>query len=652
LFDYRVGVLVDKFQEHDGPVRSVDFHLTQPLFASGGDDHKVRVWDYKKKKCLFALSGHIDYVRTVQFHHELPWICSSSDDQTIRIWNWQNRSNIAILTGHTHYVMNVQFHREDNLLLSSSLDHKIFVWDYSELKEKHQKYAGDVKGRKAEMFTGVEVEVKNICEGHEKGVNFATFHPSRSLIASGADDKLIKLWRMSGARAWEMDTLRGHQNNVSCVAFHPKLDILISNSEDRTMKVWDLNKRTCIHTLKKDVDRFWIVVMHPTSNYFACGYDRGMTIFKLEKERFDHQRVGNQMFYVKNKVLMIEDLSSSESLPQANLEIEGKQVLNNQPVSVFYNYFDTSNHDVLLNYEGEEQFAILVLLNKNLSKNTNVVQRKIDASKGAVFIAKEKICVLSKNKNLFIYLFDGRNKKIDWTLKNPIQKIFQATIGKILVKSGDDVLLFDIAARKITNEVQFSNLERVYWSNNMSFVALFSKNQIMICTKNLKPVCTVKESSKLKSGCFDNDNGFIYSTYSHIKYLLVSERAGSETGASQNGIFCATDNPVYVTGFAGNVVFYINREGKVQKKEVNTAEYELKVALKKKRINEVIKILKRGQLSGNSVIQYLKEEKCADIALLFEKDPKTRFSLALSSGTFRRLTKMQLKLKRRILICN
>lgn len=145
-----------------GPVRGVDFHHTQPLFASGGDDHKVRVWDYKLKKCLFSLSGHIDYVRTVKFHHELPWIISCSDDQAIRIWNWQNRSCTAILTGHTHYVMSAEFHKEENLILSSSLDNKVFVWDYSELKEKHQKYAGDHKGKKAEMFTGTEVEIKNI----------------------------------------------------------------------------------------------------------------------------------------------------------------------------------------------------------------------------------------------------------------------------------------------------------------------------------------------------------------------------------------------------------------------------------------------------------------------------------------------------------
>lgn len=92
LWDYRMGTLIDRFEEHDGPVRGIDFHKTQPLFVSGGDDYKIKVWSYQTRRCLFTLNGHLDYVRTVFFHHELPWILSSSDDQTIRVWNWQNRS--------------------------------------------------------------------------------------------------------------------------------------------------------------------------------------------------------------------------------------------------------------------------------------------------------------------------------------------------------------------------------------------------------------------------------------------------------------------------------------------------------------------------------------------------------------------------------
>ena len=36
LWDYRMGTLIDRFDEHDGPVRGVHFHVSQPLFVSGG----------------------------------------------------------------------------------------------------------------------------------------------------------------------------------------------------------------------------------------------------------------------------------------------------------------------------------------------------------------------------------------------------------------------------------------------------------------------------------------------------------------------------------------------------------------------------------------------------------------------------------------
>ena len=38
-----MGTLIEKFDEHDGPVRGVHFHNSQPLFVSGGDDYKIKV---------------------------------------------------------------------------------------------------------------------------------------------------------------------------------------------------------------------------------------------------------------------------------------------------------------------------------------------------------------------------------------------------------------------------------------------------------------------------------------------------------------------------------------------------------------------------------------------------------------------------------
>lgn len=37
LWDYRMCTLLDKFDEHDGPVRGICFHNQQPIFVSGNE---------------------------------------------------------------------------------------------------------------------------------------------------------------------------------------------------------------------------------------------------------------------------------------------------------------------------------------------------------------------------------------------------------------------------------------------------------------------------------------------------------------------------------------------------------------------------------------------------------------------------------------
>lgn len=138
-----MGTLIDRFDEHDGPVRGIHFHKSQPLFVSGGDDYKIKVWNYKLRRCLFTLLGHLDYIRTVQFHNEYPWIVSASDDQTIRIWNWQSRNCISVLTGHNHYVMCAAFHPKEDLVVSASLDQTVRIWDIGGLRKKSVAPGGD-----------------------------------------------------------------------------------------------------------------------------------------------------------------------------------------------------------------------------------------------------------------------------------------------------------------------------------------------------------------------------------------------------------------------------------------------------------------------------------------------------------------------------
>ncbi|CAE7724717.1 unnamed protein product, partial [Symbiodinium sp. KB8] len=156
LWDYQMGVQVDRFAEHEGPVRGVDFNATQPLFVTGGDDARIKVWNHKQRRCLFTLLGHLDYIRTA-------------------------RSCVSVMTGHNHYVMSAAFHPRDDMVVSASLDNTVRVWDTTGLRKKTVRTGpptARVGGADAELFGAMDAVVKYVLEGHERGVNWAAFHPT------------------------------------------------------------------------------------------------------------------------------------------------------------------------------------------------------------------------------------------------------------------------------------------------------------------------------------------------------------------------------------------------------------------------------------------------------------------------------------------
>jgi len=94
--------------------------------------------------------------------------------------------------------MCAQFHPTKDLIVSCSLDQTLRLWDYSNLRRK---YTSGAKAKPHEGgYTGNDVEVKAIMEGHERGVNWCSFHPTTNLIVSAADDRKVKLWKYNGIK--------------------------------------------------------------------------------------------------------------------------------------------------------------------------------------------------------------------------------------------------------------------------------------------------------------------------------------------------------------------------------------------------------------------------------------------------------------------
>ncbi|XP_047310671.1 coatomer subunit alpha-1-like [Impatiens glandulifera] len=624
LWDYRMGTLIDRFDEHEAPVRGVQFHKSQPLFVSGGDDYKIKVWNYKLHRCLFTLLGHLDYIRTVQFHHEYPWIVSASDDQTIRIWNWQSRTCISVLTGHNHYVMCASFHPKEDLVVSASLDQTVRVWDIGALRKKTVSPADDImrlSQMNTDLFGGVDAVVKYVLEGHDRGVNWASFHPTLPLIVSGADDRQVKLWRTNETKAWEVDTLRGHMNNVSCVMFLAKQDIIISNSEDKSIRVWDSTKRTSLHTFRREHDRFWILAAHPEMNLLAAGHDSGLVVFKLERERPAFSVSGDTMFYTKDRFLRFYEFSTQRDAQVIPIRRPGSTSLNQGPRTLSYS--PTENAVLICSDVDGGSYELYVVPKDNTSRGDTVPEAKRGTGGSAIFVARNRFAVLDKSNNQVLV----KNLKNEIVKKSTLpiatDNIFYAGTGNLLCRAEDRVVIFDLQQRLILGDLQTSFVKYISWSNDMESVALLSKHAIIIANKKLVQQCTLHETIRVKSGAWDDNGVFIYTTLNHIKYCLPN---------GDSGIIRTLDVPIYITKVSGNNIFCLDRDGKNRVITIDAAEYLFKLSLSRKRYDHVMSMIKSSQLCGQAVIAYLQQKGFPEVALHFVKDERTRFNLALASG--------------------
>ncbi|EIN08411.1 coatomer subunit alpha-2 [Punctularia strigosozonata HHB-11173 SS5] len=617
LWNYRMGVLVDRFEEHEGPVRAIAIHPSRPLLATGGDDYKIKVWDLRpqSRRCLFTLHGHLDYIRTVHFHHEMPWIISCSDDQTIRIWNSTSRNCIAILTGHSHYVMSAFFHPKEDLVVSASMDQTVRVWDISGLR----KGTPNTQPGAFDTFDNFST-VKYVLEGHDRGVNWASFHPTLPLIVSASDDRQVKIWRMSETKAWEVDACRGHFNNVLCALFHPMRELIVSCGEDKTIRVWDLQKRAAIQTFRREQDRFWGLAAHPHLNLFAAAHDSGLIVFKLERERPAFAVHNDVVYYVRDKQVRSYDMNTGSDLGLLDVKKFGSPYI--PPRTLSYN---PAERAVVLTMSSDNGIYELSSLPRDASNSTkdSASDGKRGSGQSAIFVARNRFAVLNKTSQI-IEVRDLANSVVK-TVQPPVQtnEIFYGGTASIILSSATSVVLYDIQQQKTVAEINTPPVKYAVWSADGSLVALMSKHTITIANRNFSHHTLIHETIRIKSGAWDDNGVFIYSTLNHVKYCLPQ---------GDHSVICTLDNPVYLTRIKGKTIHCLDRTARPQTITFDPTEYRFKLALLRNNYEEMLNIIKTSNLLGQSIIAYLQQKGFPEIALHFVQDKNMRFDLALECG--------------------
>ena len=103
--------------------------------------------------------------------------------------------------------------------------------------------------------------------GHASFIKSVCYSPDGKYIASGSDDKTVKIWEVETGR--ELRTLRGHSYDVNSVCYSPDGKYTASSSWD-SIKLWEVATGECIKTLSGNGGAYSLCYS-PDGRYVASG---------------------------------------------------------------------------------------------------------------------------------------------------------------------------------------------------------------------------------------------------------------------------------------------------------------------------------------------------------------------------------------------
>jgi WD40 repeat protein len=149
-------------------------------------------------------------------------------------------------------------------------------------------------------------------EGHESVVYSVSFSPDGKTLASGSDDKTIKLWNVETGK--QIRSLKGLESAVYSVSFSPDGKTLASGSADNTIKLWNVETGTEkigkeIRTLKGHEGWVNSVSFSPDGKTVASGsVDKTIKLWNVDLDFL----VGRSCDWVRNYLANNPNFSKSD----------------------------------------------------------------------------------------------------------------------------------------------------------------------------------------------------------------------------------------------------------------------------------------------------------------------------------------------------
>jgi RNA polymerase sigma factor (sigma-70 family) len=209
---------------HQGWVYDLCYLPGGKTLASAGSDGRIIVWDAAAGKELRRLEGHQSSVWCLALSPDGRTLASGSDDQTVRLWDAATGRQKTKLTARGT-VKALAFSPDGVRLAGACGDDLYPTWKNAKPADA---CVWDVASGKPLFHL----------EGHDGGVKAIDFSPDGRLLATGGNDKSVRLWDAATGKA--LRRLADHTGAVEAVAFAPDSRTLASAGQDGAVRLWSV----------------------------------------------------------------------------------------------------------------------------------------------------------------------------------------------------------------------------------------------------------------------------------------------------------------------------------------------------------------------------------------------------------------------------